>query len=193
MFAAALHRGQAGRQAAAGEHDPGGWALLSRGGGADADRAARGLRLGARHSADRRRRRTGAARLPAEQLHALPDLRRARQRGRRRELRRRLVRLSFGLAFGGAIMLATLSIAFTAMAEDSSVLPPAAQEQVAQALEDDAQVMSDTQLEAQLDDQPTRSRTRSSPSTPTRGRSRCRWRSSSRSSPACSGSSTGSG
>ena len=33
--------------------------------------------------------------------------------------------LSFGLAFAGAIMLATLSFAFTAMAEDSSVLPPA--------------------------------------------------------------------
>ena len=62
--------------------------------------------------------------------------------------------LSFGLAFGGAIMLATLSIAFTRLAEDSPVLPPAAQEQVAQALEDDAQVLSDTQLQAQLEDQP---------------------------------------
>jgi MFS family permease len=31
--------------------------------------------------------------------------------------------LSFGLAFAGAIMLATLSFTFTAMAEDSSVLP----------------------------------------------------------------------
>ena len=31
--------------------------------------------------------------------------------------------LSFGLAFAGAIMLATLSIAFTQMAEDSTVLP----------------------------------------------------------------------
>jgi len=62
--------------------------------------------------------------------------------------------LSFGLAFGGAIMLATLSIAFTRMAEDSPVLPPAQQAQVAQALEDDAQVLSDTQLQAQLKDQP---------------------------------------
>ena len=32
--------------------------------------------------------------------------------------------LSFGLAFSGAIMLATLSLTFTNMAEDSSVLPP---------------------------------------------------------------------
>ena len=48
--------------------------------------------------------------------------------------------LSFGLAFAGAIMLATLSIAFTQMAEDSTVLPPAQQQQVADALEDDAEV-----------------------------------------------------
>jgi hypothetical protein len=62
--------------------------------------------------------------------------------------------LSFGLAFGGAILLATLSIAFTQMAQDSTVLPPAAQEQVATALEDDAQVMSNTALEEQLAGQP---------------------------------------
>jgi len=62
--------------------------------------------------------------------------------------------LSFGLAFAGAIMLASLSIAFTQMAQDSTVLPPAAQEQVAQALEDDAEVMSNTQLDKQLVEQP---------------------------------------
>ena len=55
--------------------------------------------------------------------------------------------LSFGLAFAGAIMLATLSIAFTDKAESSKVLPPAEQQQVADALEDDAEVMSNTQLE----------------------------------------------
>jgi LPXTG-motif cell wall-anchored protein len=62
--------------------------------------------------------------------------------------------LSFGLAFAGAIMLATLSIAFTNMAESSSVLPPADQERVAEVLEDDAQVMSDAQLEELLAGQP---------------------------------------
>lgn len=62
--------------------------------------------------------------------------------------------LSFGLAFGGAIMLATLSIAFTQLARDSDVLPAAAQEQVATALEDDAQVMSNSALQEQLADQP---------------------------------------
>jgi EmrB/QacA subfamily drug resistance transporter len=58
--------------------------------------------------------------------------------------------LSFGLAFAGAILLATLSLAFTHMAESSDVLRPAQQEQVADALEDDAEVMSNTQLEEQL-------------------------------------------
>ena len=62
--------------------------------------------------------------------------------------------LSFGLAFAGAIMLAALSLAFTNMAQASTVLSPDQQEQVALALEEDAQIMSDTQLEAQLAGQP---------------------------------------
>jgi EmrB/QacA subfamily drug resistance transporter len=62
--------------------------------------------------------------------------------------------LSFGLAFAGAIMLATLSFAFTQMADNSTVLTPAEQTQVANALEHDAEVMSNTQLEAQLEGQP---------------------------------------
>jgi hypothetical protein len=61
--------------------------------------------------------------------------------------------LSFGLAFAGAIMLATLSLAFTKMAQSSTVLTPDQQVQVAQALEEDAQIMSNTQLEAQLSGQ----------------------------------------
>jgi MFS family permease len=62
--------------------------------------------------------------------------------------------LSFGLAFAGATMLATLSIAFTNMAEASSVLPAEDQQRVAEVLEDDAQVMSDAQLEELLAGQP---------------------------------------
>ena len=62
--------------------------------------------------------------------------------------------LSFGLAFGGAILLATLSIAFTNKADASKVLSPNQQQQVGDALEDDAQVVSNTQLEQQLKDQP---------------------------------------
>jgi hypothetical protein len=66
--------------------------------------------------------------------------------------------LSFGLAFAGAIMLATLSIAFTTMAQDSTVLTATQQEQVAQALEDDAEVMSNRRLQQQLADQPPETR-----------------------------------
>jgi EmrB/QacA subfamily drug resistance transporter len=62
--------------------------------------------------------------------------------------------LSFGLAFAGAIMLATLSITFTDMAENSTLLAPAEQQQVAQALEDDAELLTNTQLEQQLKGQP---------------------------------------
>jgi MFS family permease len=62
--------------------------------------------------------------------------------------------LSFGLAFAGAIMLATLSIAFTRMAEASDVLPPDEQQQVADALDEDAEVMSNTALDQQLEGQP---------------------------------------
>ena len=62
--------------------------------------------------------------------------------------------LSFGLAFAGAIMLAALSLLFTNMAEDSKVLAPAEQQQVANALEDDAELMSNTKLEELLEGQP---------------------------------------
>lgn len=62
--------------------------------------------------------------------------------------------LSFGLAFAGAIMLATLSFAFTNMARESTVLSPQEQDQVASALETDAEVMSNTMLQSQIAGQP---------------------------------------
>jgi MFS family permease len=62
--------------------------------------------------------------------------------------------LSFGLAFAGAIMLATLSVTFTSKADASTVLAPAEKQRVATALEDDAQVLSNTQLEELLAGQP---------------------------------------
>ena len=62
--------------------------------------------------------------------------------------------LSFGLAFAGAILLATLSVAFTKMADASTVLPPADQQKVAKALEHDAEIMSNTQLQQQLTSEP---------------------------------------
>jgi len=62
--------------------------------------------------------------------------------------------LSFGLAFAGAIMLATLSFAFTDMAQSSQVLSPAEQDKVSHVLEHDAEFMSNTQLTALLEGQP---------------------------------------
>jgi hypothetical protein len=62
--------------------------------------------------------------------------------------------LSFGLAFAGAIMLAALATTFTRSAEASDVLSPAQQQQVAEVLEQDAELMSNTGLEELLADQP---------------------------------------
>jgi MFS family permease len=62
--------------------------------------------------------------------------------------------LSFGLAFAGGVMLAVLSLTFVNMAEGSTVLAADQQEQVATALEEDAQVMSNAQLEELLIEQP---------------------------------------
>jgi predicted MFS family arabinose efflux permease len=55
--------------------------------------------------------------------------------------------LSVGLAFTGAILLAAMSISFSAKADASTVLAPAEKDRVAQVLKDDAQLMSDAQLQ----------------------------------------------
>lgn len=62
--------------------------------------------------------------------------------------------LSFGLAMAGGIMLAALSLSFTHMTENSAVIPPAQQQQISAALEDDAEIMSNTQLDEQISGQP---------------------------------------
>src|SRR4029450_67215 len=62
--------------------------------------------------------------------------------------------LSFGLAFAGAIMLAALSASFTAQADGSTVLSAGPETQVAQVLEQNAQVMTNTQLDTLLAEQP---------------------------------------
>jgi predicted transcriptional regulator len=51
-------------------------------------------------------------------------------------------------------MLATLAFSFTSLAEQSTVLPPADKERVAVALEEDAEVMSNTQLAELLEGEP---------------------------------------
>ncbi|WP_433303606.1 MFS transporter [Actinoplanes sp. CA-030573] len=61
--------------------------------------------------------------------------------------------LSFGLAFAGAVMLATLSASFTAKSDASTVLSPAQQSQVAQVLNENAEVMTNTHLDELLADQ----------------------------------------
>jgi EmrB/QacA subfamily drug resistance transporter len=62
--------------------------------------------------------------------------------------------LSFGLAFAGAIMLATLAFSFTSLADQSTVLTPAQQEEISVALEHDAEVMTNAALDALLVTQP---------------------------------------
>jgi LPXTG-motif cell wall-anchored protein len=62
--------------------------------------------------------------------------------------------LSFGLAFAGAIMLATLTIAFTHLADASAVLTPQEQSQVATGLDENAELMSNTKLAELLAGQP---------------------------------------
>lgn len=54
--------------------------------------------------------------------------------------------LSFGLAFVGAIMLAAMSLIFTSMSDNSVVLASDEKTRVAQVLEEDAQIMSNTAL-----------------------------------------------
>jgi EmrB/QacA subfamily drug resistance transporter len=62
--------------------------------------------------------------------------------------------LSFGLAMAGGIMLAVLSFAFTNMTESSTVIPPSQQQQISNTLEHDAEIMSNTQLDKLLVDEP---------------------------------------
>src|SRR3954467_956549 len=62
--------------------------------------------------------------------------------------------LSLGLALAGAVMLAALSITFTNMTNASAVIPAAEKQQVATVLDEDAQIMSNTELTALLAGQP---------------------------------------
>ena len=54
----------------------------------------------------------------------------------------------------GGVLLATLSLAFTNMSNASPVIPSSQQQQIAQTLEDDAQVTSNTQLDKLLVEEP---------------------------------------
>jgi hypothetical protein len=62
--------------------------------------------------------------------------------------------LSVGLAFTGAILLAAMSILFSAKTDASTVLAPSQKDQVAEVLKHDTQVLSDAQLQEQLANEP---------------------------------------
>ena len=62
--------------------------------------------------------------------------------------------LSFGLAMAGGILLATLSVAFTNMVNDSAVIPSSQKQQISKSLEHDAEVMSNTQLQELVKHEP---------------------------------------
>ena len=62
--------------------------------------------------------------------------------------------LSFGLAMAGGIMLWALALGFTNMTESSTVIPADQQQQIAEVMETDAEVMSNSRLEQQVADEP---------------------------------------
>ncbi len=62
--------------------------------------------------------------------------------------------LSFGLALAGGILLAMLSFSFVSKTEASEIIPADDQVMIADALEDSAQLVSTTQLEELLAEQP---------------------------------------
>src|SRR4051812_42433402 len=62
--------------------------------------------------------------------------------------------LSFGLAMAGGLLLAVLSLSFTNMTEASSVIPADQQRQIADKLDEDAEVTSSAKLEQLLAEEP---------------------------------------
>ncbi|HEY6474164.1 MAG TPA: MFS transporter [Acidimicrobiales bacterium] len=62
--------------------------------------------------------------------------------------------LSFGLAVAGGLMLWALAMSFTNLTYASTAIPPAQQHQIAAEMETDAEIMSNTQLQHQIADQP---------------------------------------
>ena len=62
--------------------------------------------------------------------------------------------LSFGLAVAGGIMLATLSLSFIALTNASTVIPDSQKQTISTALEDNAEIVSDTQLTALIAAEP---------------------------------------
>lgn len=62
--------------------------------------------------------------------------------------------LSFGLAMAGGVMLAALAFSFTNLTEANPVIPEQQQAEIAEAMETDAEVMSDTMLNEIVAEEP---------------------------------------
>ena len=62
--------------------------------------------------------------------------------------------LSFGLAVAGGLMLWALALSFTHQTYASTAIPPAQQSQIAAEMNSDAEVMSNTQLQQQIEGEP---------------------------------------
>ncbi|HWJ64030.1 MAG TPA: MFS transporter [Acidimicrobiales bacterium] len=62
--------------------------------------------------------------------------------------------LSFGLAMAGGVMLAVMAFSFTHLTESSSVIPADQQQQIADVMEEDAEIVSDAQLAAVVESEP---------------------------------------
>jgi EmrB/QacA subfamily drug resistance transporter len=62
--------------------------------------------------------------------------------------------LSLGLAVAGGLMLWVLATSFTNLTYSSTEIPPAQQHQIADEMESDAEIISNTQLQQQIADEP---------------------------------------
>jgi MFS family permease len=62
--------------------------------------------------------------------------------------------LSFGLAVAGGLLLWVLAMSFTNLTYSSNVIPAAQQQHIAAKMETDAEVMSNTQLQQQISNEP---------------------------------------
>lgn len=62
--------------------------------------------------------------------------------------------LSFGLAVAGGVMLASLAWSFTALTNASTVIPEAQKATISASLEQNAEIVSDTQLQAVIAEEP---------------------------------------
>lgn len=62
--------------------------------------------------------------------------------------------LSFGLAMAGGILLAVLSLSFTNLTNSSNVIPQSQKDQISTSLEDSAEVVSNSQLQASISTEP---------------------------------------